>query len=579
MIANKNIDRIVLAFTAAGLALVLLAMCFSGALSAAVGDSGGIAMDYETELFDTPQILSVDIQMDEDDWNDLLDNAIDEEYYPCDVVINGTTFQNVGIRAKGNTSLSSVYSDPTTQRYSFKIQFDEYVDGQTCFGLDKLVLNNNYADATSMKEAITYDMFAYLGADASLYNYAAVSVNGEDWGCYLALEAVEESFALRNYGTDYGRLYKPESMGGGGAGAMKNVDEDQLQEMMGLKSADSDSLEAPAAGRPGGAAEAGGPQQGPPAQAHGDADAASGDSDDSKAAREPPEGGGGGNGGADLNYTDDDPDSYSTIWDGEVFRSSKSDHRRVVSALKKISEGKDLAESMDVDNLLRYLAVQTFVVNLDSLTGSMAHNYYLYEDGGQLNLIPWDYNLAFGGFQSSSASSTVNFPIDTPFTSGLEDREFFAALLENEADLAQYHEYLRQLAEDYVGGGVFAETVSRIRSQIDGLVASDPTAFYSEKEYGNAVSMLETVVRLRAQSVLGQLDGTIPSTTDGQTADSSALIDCTGVDLSVMGSMNAGGGQGGNGGQMPRQGNVPDAGGASEDAGVPPSNQTGGFDG
>ena len=38
------------------------------------------------------------------------------------------------------------------------------MDGQTCFGLDKLVLNNNYADATCMKEALIYDMYQYLGA-------------------------------------------------------------------------------------------------------------------------------------------------------------------------------------------------------------------------------------------------------------------------------------------------------------------------------------------------------------------------------------------------------------------------------
>ena len=42
-----------------------------------------------------------------------------------------------------------------------------------------------------------------------LYNYARISVNGEYWGVYLALEAVEESFALRNYGTHYGNLSKP----------------------------------------------------------------------------------------------------------------------------------------------------------------------------------------------------------------------------------------------------------------------------------------------------------------------------------------------------------------------------------
>lgn len=94
---------------------------------------------------------------------------------------------------------------------------------------------------------------------------------------------------------------------------------------------------------------------------------------------------GGGTGGfgsgsaAALHYIDDDLDSYSVIWDSQVFSSTKSDHKRVVQALKNISEGTNLEQAMDVDSVLRYMAVQTFVVNLDGLSGNMAHNYYLYE--------------------------------------------------------------------------------------------------------------------------------------------------------------------------------------------------------
>ena len=50
-----------------------------------------------------------------------------------------------------------------------------------------------------MKEAIVYDMFNFIGAASPLYNYASISLNGEYKGVYLALEAVEESFLLRNY--------------------------------------------------------------------------------------------------------------------------------------------------------------------------------------------------------------------------------------------------------------------------------------------------------------------------------------------------------------------------------------------
>ena len=54
---------------------------------------------------------------------------------------------------------------------------------------------------------------------------------------------------------------------------------------------------------------------------------------------------------------------------------------------------------------------------------------------------------------------------------------------------------------------------------------------------------MEDFCLLRAQSVQGQLEGTIPSTDDGQSADSSSLVDASSVDISAMGTMENGGGQ------------------------------------
>ena len=164
MTEHKHIGKIVGALMAAAVAFCLIVTLFADRFVAVSGSSAA-TMEYESTLFDTSEIMTVNIIMDEDQWQELLDNAISEKYYACDVEINGETISNVGIRTKGNTSLSSIANDPDTDRYSFKIKFDKYVDGQTCMGLDKLVLNNNFADATNRKEALVYDMFQYLGAD------------------------------------------------------------------------------------------------------------------------------------------------------------------------------------------------------------------------------------------------------------------------------------------------------------------------------------------------------------------------------------------------------------------------------
>lgn len=547
MLAHKHITKIVAAVMAAAVCLCLCAVAFSGQLTAWAGDKG-IAQEYETALFDTSSILSVNIQMDEADWNDMLENAMAETYYQCNVEVNGTMFYQVGIRPKGNTSLSAIANDDTTDRYSFKLEFDHYVDGQTCFGLDKLILNNNYADATNMKEALIYDMYQYLGADASLYNYAKISVNGEYWGVYLALEGVEDSFQLRNYGTESGELYKPESMGVGGGKAQERPD--------GMPEGTEDGKDFGNGGPPDAPNQTDASNQtNTPNQTDAAENAEPGQRPEGDA--EQPGGMDRNSGGADLNYTDDDLDSYETIWDGDVTKTNQADHERVVKALKNIAEGNDLETYMDIDNLLRYMAVHVFSVNEDSLSGTMAHNYYLYESDGKLSLIPWDYNLALGGMggmgggrpggsgeteERSGATSVVNSPIDDAFSG----TDFFDTLLENETYHSQYYDYLQKLVSEYINGGGFDAFYERVRSQIDELVETDPTAFYSYDEYETAAETLYQVVKLRGQSIQGQLDGTIPSTEEAQ-RDSDALIDASDLDLSVMGTINMGGGNGASG--------------------------------
>ncbi len=76
----------------------------------------------------------------------------------------------------------------------------------------------------------------------------------------------------------------------------------------------------------------------------------------------------------------------------------------------------------------------------------------------------------------------------------------------------------------------------------DSLVETDPTAFYTYEEYNTAAETLYQVVSLRGESILGQINGTIPSTREAQQSDSSALVDASDLDLTVMGTMNAGGG-------------------------------------
>lgn len=524
----------------------------------------GTAEPLYVAAMDKEKVLQIQIIADEKEWADMLENATAEEYISATVVIDGTEIKNVGIRPKGNSSLSMVAQDDTTDRYSFKIEFDHYITGQTWLGLDKLVVNNMQGDASYMKEYLSYDLMAYTGVASPLYAFSDISVNGETWGCYLAVEVLEDSYASRIYGSDHGKLYKPESMGMRGNGQMNDFLErmqddtsetsQQQENEEGGQPPTQDQTQSSAEGgfgaAPGGATDSTLPQQGDTAERQ----RPTGDrgqfqaGDASNAISKGGIGGfGGGSGGSTLEYTDDEIASYSSIFDNAVFKSTDRDYNRVIDALEKLSAGEDLDSVVDVTATLKYFAAQTVVVNLDSYVSSMSHNYYLYEKDGQLTMLPWDYNLAFGGFQSGSTSSVVNFPIDTPVSGvSLEDRPILGKLLEVPEYLELYHNYLNEIVEGYFNSGLFAETIDSLDALISPYVEADPTAFYDFTAYQNGVAELKKLGILRAQSIEGQLDGSIPSTTEGQSSNPDALVDSSSINLSALGSM--GGGFGGGGG-------------------------------
>ena len=203
MVKHKHIDRICI--LAAVLAVLLTLALMKGeelGIPKASANPG-----YAERLFDDSRVHSLDIQME--DWKGFLDKAAAEEYSSCTVEIDGEEFRQVGIRAKGNNSLS-LTEEYGLSRYSLKLEFDHFTEGGNYYGLDKLSLDASFQDNSYMKTWIAYDMMRFMEVPAPLCSYVWVTVNGEDWGLFLAIEEPEEAFARRNFGKDHGSLYKPD---------------------------------------------------------------------------------------------------------------------------------------------------------------------------------------------------------------------------------------------------------------------------------------------------------------------------------------------------------------------------------
>ena len=246
-----------------------------------------------------------------------------------------------------------------------------------------------------------------------------------------------------------------------------------------------------------------------------------------------------------LIYTDDSFDSYTNIFDNAKTDITDSDRERLIASLKALNENTDISSCVDVEQVIRYFVVHNFVCNFDSYTGSMIHNYYLYEQDGQLSMIPWDYNLAFGGFQSGGdATELVNYPIDTPVSGGTVDsRPMLAWIFADAAYTQMYHTYFFDWLVDYFDSGDFEAEIDAVSVMIAPYVERDPTKFCTYEEFQDGAATLKSFCMLRAQSVKGQLDGSIPSTSDGQNTGSSVLVDASDLSVSVMGSMGNTGGR------------------------------------
>ncbi len=629
MTTHKNIDKICCVILALSLILTVL---FMNAESFGIKPASTVK-GYESRLFSTSSVHSINIVMD--DWDEFLTTCTNEEYAQCTVIVDNEAYKNVAIRAKGNTSLTQV-QNYGNNRYSFKIEFDHYDSTNTYYGLDKLSLNNIIQDNTYMKDFLTYQMMGYFGVNAPLCSYVQILVNGEEWGLYLAVEGVEESFLERNFGNNYGELYKPDSMsmgggrGNGGKFDMKEWDAEQESENDSSNNMEQTIPEMGMQTPPGGGQQFGGQQGGldgmgqqPGGQQQGggmnprnmelsidqiktmiqsledtklqslaellgydNAEAMLTALDSAKdtetflngktvmelmdylfrrqnggfgqggMAPPPdmnggnffggmngaPENGGrmGGMGSSDVSliYSDDEYESYSNIFDNAKTDITDADKDRLIDVIKQLNENSSIEDVVNVEKVIRYFVVHNFVCNFDSYTGSMIHNYYLYEEDGQLSLIPWDYNLAYGGFVGGSdATGLVNYPIDSPVSGGTTDsRPMLSWIFESEEYTELYHQYFAEFISDYFDSGYFAQMIDSVKTMIAPFVESDPTKFCTYEEFEAGIDTLKEFCLLRAKSVTGQLTGTISATSEEQSKDT--LVDASHISIPDMGSMN-----------------------------------------
>ncbi|MDQ7794467.1 MAG: CotH kinase family protein [bacterium] len=353
--------------------------------------------EYVTRYFQRDEVMDIRIEMSEADWAYMIENARQEEFRIATVTVNGDVYPFVKIRPKGNSSLMTV-ARSGGNRYSFKLNFNGLIENQTLAGLTQLNLNNGFSDPSYMREYLSYQIFEEMGVAVPAFAPAAVYVNGEYFGLYLAVESILEPYLERNFGDLTGDLYKSV--------------------------------------------------------------------------------------GNTLKYNGTDPAGYSSLEVKSTLK--KADWSKLTRMLDALNNGGDIERYLDVDAALRYIAVSTALVNFDSYQGNFAHNYYLYERSGVFTILPWDLNMAFGGFGFNGDAQSVY--IDEPTQGPLADRPLIAELLKDERRLETYHAYLEWVATEYLSGGYLEAETARLFELISEYVRTDPTAFYTYEQFVMSIS-------------------------------------------------------------------------------------------
>jgi len=226
------------------------------------------------EIFDDTAVKRLDIVVTEERWENMLEDMTDlygtfgagggpgggpgaietdEDpiFVPAEVFYNGKEWYRVGVRFKGNSSLSSSWQAGIL-KLSFKLDFDEFeddypqIDNQRFYGFKKLSLKNNYDDTSMLREKVAGDVFRSAGLVGSHTAFYTLYVDfGEGpvyFGLYTLVEEVDGTVLDTQFSNDDGNLYKPD--GDAASFAEGSYDQDEYVKKTNEDEADFSDVES-----------------------------------------------------------------------------------------------------------------------------------------------------------------------------------------------------------------------------------------------------------------------------------------------------------------------------------------------
>jgi spore coat protein CotH len=204
----------------------------SGSSGTGASESGSSTAATATSnpLFDSTVVHELEMTFDQTAYEEMIQTFVDtgdKQWIAADVVVDGSTYEQVGIRLKGNSSLMGLRQtgdgrggaggpgggasadDPSS--LPWLIRFDEFVDGQEHLGYDEIVVRSNNTE-TSLNEAVGLELVGRADLATQLSFPTRLRVNGSAAALRLVVESPDGRWEERNF-EGAGALYKSESTG------------------------------------------------------------------------------------------------------------------------------------------------------------------------------------------------------------------------------------------------------------------------------------------------------------------------------------------------------------------------------
>jgi hypothetical protein len=194
-------------------------------------------------------------------------------------------------------------------------------------------------------------------------------------------------------------------------------------------------------------------------------------------------------------------------------------HRRVIEFARLLHQADDatfnsqVEDYLDVDQFLRFLAVNVLVCNLDSFLGGAQNHYiYLEPESNKFQFLPWDMDHSFGAFPLlGTPESRRDLSVDHP---GGDDHTLIERVLRISAHKQTYHAYLNEYLNTIFAEEKLHRQVTEAAEFLRPMVtANGPTALdrfekvVAETPRWDEPHAIKPFVHARRESVRSQLDG------------------------------------------------------------------------